>query len=565
MTRKGSPPRYRLCVDFLSRMAHHLAYKPDTNQFAIAAYIKARDALISWGTLDGYETIPGIGKGIRAKLDEIIETGKCAQLAEAEAYGPPYSVHELTKIPGIGPKGAYKLWSERNIGSLADLQSGIESGNITDPKLVKGFYDMQANSERISREVVRQAMEPVLEIIKSTRGIQRVIMPGSFRRRRADVRDIDVLIEVDAYDKVPQLVKTLSSKLGYEISASAKNGDRKAYMEMPILDQVRKLDLNFIETPSWGTAVLHFTGPAAYNEAVRGHIKRMHPEMSLSQYGLKVGRKLQHFEDERDVFEAIDLPYIAPHLRDYVMAVHHDITTPVETRKLTLAGDTHSHTTASDGEATIEELADAAAKAGLEFIGVTDHSPLLNGPNDAEVRATARTIRNTRYAVKVYASAEIDIKADGSLDYLEATIPHLHYVVLALHRNPDTKTLERLERAFKTVAEFKMPTILAHPTARLIGKRSEIEVDYGELFKLCKLYNIVLEINSQPERCDLPDTHILQAARYGLKYAIGSDTHWTDGPELLKNGLDIALRANLKPSQVINSSHARFKAFLNID
>ena len=556
---KVKPSKFHTCVDFLARMAHHLSYKEGENKFAVAAYQKAHDALKAFGSLDGYETIPGIGSGIRKKLLEIIETGKSSYLADAEHYGPPYSVIELKKIPGVGPKKAMALYTEFGIASLADMQAAINAGSIVDPKLIKGYYDMLGNSDRIPRALVAKAMQPVIEQIKATHGIHRVILPGSFRRLRPDVRDIDVLIEVESYNDVPQLVKTLSRKLGYAVSADAKDGSRKAYMEMPIDENVRKLDLNFIESKSWGTAVLHFTGPASYNQAVRAYIKPL--GMSLSQYGLKEAGKLRYFEDEHEVFEAIGLPYVIPSHRDY----HSSVAQPDTVHLVEVFGDAHIHSTDSDGQGSLAQLVKMAKACDYEFIGLSDHGPMLNGPSAENLKLRTTMIRRKNFGdLQVYNGAEVDIKSDGSLDYDAKTLEYLDYVILALHMHPGQNTLERLDKAFRKVQHIGVPAILAHPTARIIGKRSEIEVDYGEMFKLCKMYGVVVEINAQPMRCDLPDNLVIQAKRYGLKYAIGSDCHELNSSELLQNGLNVAKRASLAPSDIINSSHDAFKDFLRL-
>lgn len=543
------------CLDFLQRMSHHLAFKPGESSFKVSAYVKAHAALEAHGSIEDLESVPGIGSGILSKLLEVIGSGKCAALRDAEQYGPPYSVRELTRIPDVGPKRAKAIYDAHGVSSLEELRLAIEAGTFTDAKIVRAYYDMQGNAERISRDLVTQAMEPVLAIMRSTRGLGRVVLPGSYRRERPDIRDIDVLMEVADYEGVPALIETLSKKLRYPITAS---GARKAYLQMPVGSGTRKLDLNFLETRSWGTGMLHFTGPAGFNQSVRGYAQREF-DVKLSQYDVVYQGKRHYFENEKEVFEFLSLPYIIPQHREHHLNITEE--SPDVTPDF-LAGDTHAHTLVSEGAYTIKKLIKSAHSQGLDFIGIADHDG-PTGLSEQDARSQLEEIKAVRGKVAVYASIELGVTLEGDLAYRKSTLSRYDYITLALRSQPEQRPLERLEIAFKAGQAAGVPMILAHPTNRVIGTRSEVSLDYYALFKLCKLYGVALEINCNPNRCDLPDKLVHQARQYKCLFAIGSDTVTDDFDTRHTFGLSVARRARLPENEIINATHAGFIKFLN--
>lgn len=546
---------FETCLDFLRRMAHHIEHKPGESAFKAKAYTKACAALEAHGSLENLEAVPGIGASILSKLQDVI-AGRSKALKEVEGFGPPYSVSELTRIPDIGPKRAAAIWESHGISCLEDLRKAIEAGTFTDQKVTKAFYDMQGSQERISRQVVADALEPVLEKIRLVRGIGRVVVPGSFRRHRADVRDIDLLIEVASYDVVPALIAALAKKLRLQVTAG---GARKAYMQFPINGDIRKLDINFLETRSWGTGMLHFTGPAAFNQSVRVFAQNNY-KAKVSQYDITYDGQRCYFETEKEVFRFLNLPYIIPQHREN----HLDITkaSPDVTPDY-VDGETHCHTLASTGSLSISAMLKAARTDGLQFVGITDHTRDDAGMSEQDARAQIAEIRAIRSKTTVYAGVELDVDVDGKVRYGKSTLSRFDYALIALHDHVDQRPLERLEAAFKALQAASVPAILAHPTNRVIGKRSQVPLDYYQLFKLCRLYNVVIEINGHHLRCDLPDNLVNLARQYKCRFSIGSDTCNGDFATGLGIGLEIARRARVSEAEIINATHDGFKTFLD--
>ncbi len=546
---------FKTALEFLKRMQHHLEYVPEVNKFRLHSYRVACEALEQHGSMDGVEKVRGIGKSMLSHFDEIKRTGTCTLLDEISSYGPPYEVRELTALADIGPKKANKLYEEQGITSLVDLEKKIKSGVVTDAKLIQAFYDWKANSARIPRSLVQAHIEPILEICKSVRGIEDAMMAGSYRRFRPDVRDIDVLMRIRSYSDVSKAVKTIASKLGgVPITA---DGDRKAYLTVKIGASERKLDLNFIESQSWGTAVLHFTGSAKFNQTFREHAKSL--GYKVSQYDVSKGTKKHYFDCEEDVFKFFSLPFTPPECRDRHLEVTKEVDVVYEAD---IIGDLHMHTVDSDGSATAEQLVKSARKQGYKYIGITNHSKSTgNGMTQEQALRLVRQFRKlSDEELRVYAGVELDVKLDGSLDYDKSCLKKFDYVILALHHKPDTDVQKRLEKAFYQTRNI--PVILAHPTGRIIGYRSGADIDWTPIFKMCVMNNVLLEINGQGDRCDLPDHLIARAKQIGCKFAVNSDCHSSDLWSTQVNGVHLAMRGLLHRKDIINTSRKRFRLWL---
>lgn len=553
---------YNMCLEFLKRMHHHLEYKEGENQFRIRSYRLAFEALEQHGTMEDIDGVKYLGKGMLAHFDEIKRTGSSTLLEEVSQYGPPYETRELIALPGVGPKGALRIYDTHGVTSMADLESKIKGGDLTDTKIIEAFYDWKANSARIPRSVVTRDITPVLEACLNVKSITDAMLAGSFRRWRPDCRDIDILMRVNSYSNVKSAVRAISKALSASIEA---DGDRKAYLRYRIGGSERKLDLNFIESDSWGTAVLHFTGSAKFNVALRTYAEAEYG-CKVSQYYIDEGKKRHYFDEEEHVFEFLNIPYTPPECRDHHLNVTEEVSVISESDVI---GDLHSHTTDSDGALDLDRLLAVAKKQKYRFFGISNHSKSTgNGMDQKSAVALATKIRKLRKkmredgeTLRPYASVELDVRVDGTLDYAVDCLGKFDYIVLSTHVKQDSNILGRLEKAIKTIG--KHPMIIAHPTGRLIGKRSGADVDWIALFKLCKLYNVVLELNGQGDRCDLPDDLIVKAKRMGCLFAVNSDCHGKDPWSTQVNAVHLAMRGLLTRKDVINTSHKRFRAWLD--
>lgn len=558
----NSREHYKHCLEFLRRMHHHLQYKEGENQFRIGSYIKAAEALEQHGTMDGIESVRGIGKGMISHFEEIKRTGTSSLLDEVASYGPPYEVRELTALPGVGPKGAVKLFENSGVTSMDDLAKKIKQGELTDAKIIEAYYNWKANSARIPRSVVNNEIGPVLEACNASKYVTDTILAGSYRRWRPDCRDIDVLLRVSSYSNVSTVVRSIAKTLGAPIEA---DGERKAYLRYKIGASERKLDLNFIESDSWGTAVFHFTGSKNFNVAVRTYAEQ-ELGCKVSQYCIDQGKKRYYFDEEEHVFEFLHLPYTPPECRDH----HLDVTQEIDVIcEADVIGDLHSHTTDSDGAVDVEALLKSAKKQGYKFFGISNHSKSTgNGMKQADAVKLAKKIRAIRKhnisageEFRPYAAAEIDVRVDGTLDYDPKQLDAFDYVILATHTKPEFDVHNRIEKALKQLG--KKPAIIAHPTGRIIGYRSGADVDWVAFFKMCKLYNAVIEINGQGDRCDVPDDLIVKAKRMNCLFAVNSDCHSNNPWVTQINAVHLAMRGLLAKRDVINTSRKRFRTWLD--
>ena len=574
---------------FLDAMHWHLSFTPDVQSFRLNAYKVAREALSAHGSTSGLTNVPGIGPGMRKHFTEL-EAGTVPEaLLAISGNGPPFTVAELTRIPGVGPKTALKLHEAYGVASLAELEKKIKEHEVTDPKLIQGFYDMSAVNDRIPRQYILDEIESVLvgirnitetfahnlgEAKQSYRG--RVIVAGSTRRLRPDIRDIDVLVE--APDKgtdavIGAVIKTLRDVA--PVNVNNKGGHKKAEIQIEIAGRKRKLDVNFLLPAQWGTAVLHFTGPSEYNVRVRKHA--LTHGMSVSQYGITVkgakGKrdKFHNFKTEKAAIEFLGLPLLAPELRDHVKDIAKAPKGLVKHRHV--FGDLHFHTTDSDGLLpTPDAIAAFSEFEGMRILGISNHSPHTGSGVKPEAKPELLPYRKQKpkaYGSKyVLVGAEVDILDDGSLDYSDKILKQLDYVVISIHHRLGFNVVERYCAAMEHVQKLGLPCIIAHVTGRIIGHRPGAEADYDTVFRKAAETSTAIEINGQWDRCDCPEDLAARAQKHGCYFALSSDFHGKhmskDWVPLLHNAVDIARRAGVKRSKVINAHEGAFSAWMKL-
>lgn len=575
------------CIRFCQAMHWHLQFTKEAQSFRVLSYSKAAEALAAHGTLTGLTAVPGIGVGMRKHFTDV-QSGKLpSALMEIAENGPPFTVSELTRIPGVGPKTALKLYEVYGVTSLKDVEDQIKAQAITDPKLIQGFYDMSAVNDRIPRKLVLDNIDSILQTIQAITATAlqeeekardpeasatplyrgRVIIVGSTRRFRPDIRDIDLLVEVP--EKQSHVIEPVLKELRKiaPVNVNNKDGHKKAEIQIEIGGRKRKLDVNFMPTVYWGTAVLHFTGPVEYNRAVRKYANQH--GMSVSQYSVttkgKNGKRdsFKYFSTEKQVLKFLKLPYIKPELRDNVT----DITKPVSGLVKSVTSDFHIHTVDSDGLSSIQTIVDALGKAELTAIGISNHSKRTgHGIAEEDLTAMLPSLRKTYKKQPLMFGAEVDILDDGKLDYTDAALKNLDYVIVSIHTRIGFNTTERYLKAIETLKRLRVPGIIAHITGRIIGQRPGAEADYNAIFEAASDAGVAIEINGQYDRCDASDTLLVKARRYGCLFALSSDFHGKS-PEktwkpLLENAVLIARRGWVPRKSVINASASAFKKWM---
>jgi DNA polymerase (family 10) len=542
--------------------------------FRVRNYEKAARSVRGWaddiGQLDvtALRAIPGVGASIAAKIAEYRESGSIRALDELRAKIPP-GVLELTRVPGLGPKRALQLNRDLGVQSVDDLAAAIKAGRVD------GLAGFGARSEeRIAAgiEVYRQGRERVLldvalrtatEMVDALTPLsQRCAYAGSLRRWRETIGDIDILAAAD--DSAP-LMAAFSA--GHEVVASG-----------PTKTTVRTAsgltaDLRVVPLDAWGAALQYFTGSVAHNVAVRQIAVRA--KLKLSEYGLfdAETNELIVSRTEEEVYERLGLAWVPPAMREdrgeVEAAARGQI--PRLVRVDDLRGDLHTHTDLTDGVASLETMADAARRRGYEYYAVTDHAPdlIMQRMTDEKMLAQREQVRTltahlTGGLVLLHGS-ELNIGPDGSVDWDADFLAGFDICVASVHSHFEQPRAE-MTRRFVAACENPHVNVIGHPTARRMGKRPPVEVDFGELFRACARTGTALEINASPQRLDLPSDHIRAARDAGVRFAIDSDAHSVSDLGNMPYGAGTAQRGWLTPDDVINTWPLdRLRTFLRKD
>jgi DNA polymerase (family 10) len=535
------------------------------NFFHVRAYRNAARAVLDYPgnfsklTIQQMEKVPDIGKGISSRIDTLIKTGELTIHQELRKKVPP-ALMEVMRMPALGPKRVKQLHDELGINSLDDLKSALEAGAI---RTIRGFGPkmeeslrhaltrrIQVTSERWLYAEAAIEVEALLNHLRGCAAVARLEAAGSFRRRRESVGDLDLLaISNDA----PAVMKRLVEYP--HVAQTVGVGDTKTTV---VLDDGLQVDLRVLPEESYGAALIYFTGSKDHCVHLRRIAQRM--ELSLNEYGLFRGLESIAGRTEEEVYRALGLDWIAPELREDrgEIKAARDHTLPHLIMRGDLRGDLHSHSTYTDGRASIEEMARAADAAGLEYLAVTDHSQrlaMVTGLDPKRLREQWREIEEVqpRVKVKLLRGIEVDILEDGTLDLPDDVLAELDWVVASVHyklsQPPDEMT-----RRLVTAMRNPHVDVIGHPTGRiLIDEREPSSFDFNEVMRVAAAEGCALEVNSQSQRLDLSDTNCIAARQAGVKLVISSDSHSPKGFGLLQLGINQARRGWVEPGDVLNT------------
>jgi DNA polymerase (family 10) len=507
---------------------------------------------------DDLAELPGIGEDLAAKIAEFVETKRLPLLEEVKRRTPAGLV-ELTAIPGIGPKRAKVLFDKLKIHSLADLKKAAASGKLhglagfgtkTELKLVGELKHKREVEQRFRLDVAEDFAEPLLEHLKDSKGVKQAVIAGSYRRRKETVGDLDVLVAADKGSDV------MERFIGYdEVAGVAAHGDTRSTV---VLRSGLQVDLRVVPEESYGAALHYFTGSKAHNIAVRKlGVAR---GLKINEYGVFRGTRRVAGATEESVFDQVSLPFIAPELREDRGEIEAAAAgrLPRLVRLEDLRGDLHAHTTASDGKSTLAQMAKAAQALGHEYLAVTDHSRHATVARGLNPRRLARQITaidklNARLkGIHILKACEVDILADGALDLPDAILSELDLRVCAIHYKFDLGETEQTERVIRAMDNPHF-NIFAHPTGRLLGERAAYPIDLERILKAAKERGCAIELNAHPTRLDIDDHVCRLAKEMGVKVAIGTDAHSTDGLRFMKYGVGQARRGGLEAGDVLNT------------
>lgn len=543
----------------------------DANPFRVRAYHNAARTISSLtepvaamiGRSEDLSKLPAIGKDLAGKIAELVNTGHLALLDELEGKTPT-GLLEVMKIPGLGPKRVEALHKSLGVDSLKSLAKAVKEGRLktvpgfgakTQENIRKALAAMRrAAPERLRRAAAMEIAEPLLEYLGMTPGVIHSCIAGSYRRRQDTVGDLDILVTGTANCPV------IDRFVGYEdVDRVLSQGKTRSSV---VLRNGLQVDLRLVPEASFGAALHYFTGSKAHNIAVRA--MGQDRGLKINEYGVFRGKRRIAGRTEAEVYKAVGLPYIEPELREARGELEAAAKGRLP-RLVTIAdirGDLHVHTRASDGRATIQEMAKAAQARGYKYLAITDHSrrvTVAHGLDAKRLRAQMREIDRLNERLKgitIFKSVEVDILEDGSLDLPDAVLKELDFTVCAVHSGFGLSRKRQTERILRAM-DNPLFSILAHPTGRLIGERPAYDVDMERLMKAARERGCIIEVNSQPERMDLNDIHCRLAKEAGVKVAISTDSHAPSQLGLIGFGVDQARRGWIGPDDVVNTCSLR--------
>ncbi|MFA5941485.1 MAG: DNA polymerase/3'-5' exonuclease PolX [Sinimarinibacterium sp.] len=536
------------------------------NPYRIRAYRNAGRTVGAYGQdiaalLAGGGTLPklpGIGEDLSAKIGEIAATGTCALRQRLRREVPPTLV-ALMQVAGIGPKRAKLLYHDLGIETAAELLQAARNGLLrrvhgfgekTERKLADALKAQLAPSRRLPIAHAAAAIEDLLAALRDCAGVRSVTVCGSFRRMRDTVGDVDLLAVSE------QPAAAMRCFAGHaSVREVVAQGPARATVTLRSGLQV---DLRVIAPESAGAALVYFTGSKAHNIAIRRIAQQR--GLKINEYGVFRGTRRIAGDTEASVYRAIDLPFIAPELRENRGEIDAAARgrLPQLIERGDLRGDLHVHTRSSDGTAELAAMAEAARAAGLEYLAITDHSQHLRIAHGLDEKRLLRQMNeidalNERLkGITLLKGVEVDILEDGRLDLPDRVLARLDLVVGAVHSHFGLSRRQQTRRLQRALAHPHMH-VLAHPGCRLINEREPIDIDMAAVIAAAAQHGRWLELNAQTQRMDLAERDCEQARTQGVLISIASDAHGPRDFQWLHYGVGQARRAGLGAADVVNT------------
>ncbi len=550
-------------------IADMLALDEKDRRFEVLAYRKAAQTIDDLpgdvaeiyrkSGLPGLMELPGVGKSIAGAIKEYIETGRMAKYDELKKRYP-IDFRNLTKIQGMGAKRAYKLYRTIGVKSVEDLKAAVERhrirsisgfGEKSEAEIAKGISQFESGKGRMLIGTALPEAEAIVRKLEASGLAGRIVIGGSTRRMKETVGDLDILVTAERSGPVMDFVKKLD-----ETERVIGSGPTKTTV---LLKVGLTCDIRVVNDKSFGAALQYFTGNKDHNVRLREIAIRKN--YKLNEYGLfdGKGRNIAG-RTEESVYKKLGMDLMPPEMREnrgeIDLALSHKLPKLVEADDI--KGDLHVHTSRSDGQNTILEMAKAAQERGMEYIGISDHSKserVANGMDDRQFSKhldELERLDSKAEGIRILKSSEIDILKDGSLDLSDKTMDRMDYRLASVHMNLNMTREEMTKRIIKAF-ETGYVDVWGHPTDRIIGIRPPINADLDRIFEAARENNVAVEIDSLPDRLDLNDENIIKARSYGLKFAIDTDSHSTSGFMMLRYGIGTARRGWLTKADVINT------------
>ena len=558
--------RNREIAAILYEMAELLELHAE-NRFKIIAYSRAaraieslKEDIIKVCREKRLQSIPGVGKAIAQKVEEYLRTGQIQSHQELLAQTPS-GLSELLKISGLGPKTIFMLHEELNITDLNELEKAAREhrirrlprmGETREKNILKSIERYKKRSVRILYSTAEPIVNEILAYLRGMEGLEHITAAGSFRRGRETVGDIDILATATRPEEV--VAAFVRMPMAEEVLAK---GPTKASV---IVQETIQVDLRIVEHRSYGTVLQYFTGSKDHN--VRMRQLALDRGYSLNEYSLTrlADSHDLFYEKEEDVYAALGLQYIPPEMREdngeIEAAMQGRLPKIIELKDL--RGDLHVHSNWSDGRASVLEMAESARNLGYEYIALCDHSPSVGiagglAPARLEEKIEAIAAANeVLEGITVLMGTEVDIKADGELDYPNELLARCDVVVASVHMGQQ-QTERAITGRLISAIENEFVHIIGHPTGRVINQREPYSLDLQAVLEAAARTGTALEINAYPGRLDLNDINARAAKEMGVKMSINTDAH--DASQLLamKYGVNVARRAWLEKKDLLNA------------
>jgi DNA polymerase (family 10) len=556
----------RQVADIFYEIADLVAIKGEVI-YRVLAYRKAADSLANldrpiaelWeaGKL---KEIPGVGSAIADKIDELFKTGRMTFREKLAAQVPP-SLVEVLHIPDVGPKKTQMMWQKLGLTTVAEVKAAAEAGRLrslpgfgakSEAKILAGIETLARRvTDRVHMGIAYPAARDLVAALEKLPQVERVTFAGSLRRFRATIGDLDILAATDdsgsvmaAFGRLPQ------------VEAVLLGGETK--MRVRLLNGL-EADLRCLERARWGTALQYFTGSQAHSVKLRElALKR---GFSLSEYSLKRedGSEVLCAEEE-EVYRRLGLPFVEPELREDWGEIEAALAgrLPKLVTLDNIRGELHCHSTWSDGQSSIEEMALAAEARGYEYLAISDHSQglgMVGGLTPERLhqqRAEIQAVQARLKRLHLLQGAEVEIKADGTLDFPDEVLAELDFVVASVHSG---LRQERDTITGRVVRAMRNPHVdaIGHPSGRILLQREESALDLDETLRVAAETGTVMEINADPARLDLDDVHVRRAVELGVKLVVNSDAHHPDHFENMRCGVATARRGWAGPEAVVNT------------
>lgn len=500
----------------------------------------------------------GIGKAMFEKIANAIQTGRLRSYEELKATTPP-GLLEMLKIKGLGPKKIRTLYEQLGVKDIVELEYAcIENrlidlqgfGKKTQDKILEGITYQKKQMGFHHCHTARRQGEALLSRLRAREGVARVEFGGSVRRRNEIVQDIDLVASCD------QPLDLISFFCGLpEVEREIDRSENKARV---LLKSGMEVDLHVTTEDRFPYLLHHYTGSKDYHVALEERARRY--GIKISEYGLFLDDHILPCQDERDIFSTLEIDYIEPELREnrgeIEAAARHLLPTLVEEKDI--RGIFHVHSTYSDGAASLSEMVETAERAGLEYIGISDHSQAAhyaNGLKEDRILKQHEEIEQLRErfkAIHIFKGIEADILPDGSLDYDDRILSLFDFVIASVHSRFNMSEREMTDRVVRAMSHPKV-TFLGHPTGRILLSRPGYPLGIREVIEAAQRTGVILELNASPYRLDLDWRYCKLAKEAGVRLSVNPDAHGTEGISDVFFGVGIARKGWLSKEDILNT------------